>query len=438
MDPFAFFDNRELDLEDLFSDKKPRDDDIAHLFRKLGHCMDKKSNVWWDQSTMEKYLKDNLIPRKLRWDVPINDGLLGNEDIDEWYSFFESKGREIMEFLIKRKQRKLKSLENQIKEIRDKISPFKDTPEYNKHMGELQKNMQKKDLENRNGKKKKYQRDLDDYQNKRVYRWQATLENNVANNSQIDNTGDQNVGARAPYPPNQQQQDGRPPNRGHPPHQYEDKQPYTPLQQPLRRAQMDYDTHQGLNGRRYDNSYQGPPTNQGNWGYGAPHHRGNGFKPYYGGNQYGRGHQSYHTPNRRGAQHSENRSYGPQYNRNQGYQQGTPMRGDRRPPYGGPPAPPPPPPQGYGRFPQYRDEPQRNGVYYSPKPQRTRYDRHTQDQYGVPVYNSYQPLADNSDRYSDESFLGKNRDGFTREGRNPGRGEEDPDEGYSRKRRRED
>lgn len=177
MDPFAFFDNRELDLEDLFSDKKSREDDLAQSFRKLGHCMDKKSNVWWDQSTMEKYLKDNLIPRKLRWDVPINDGLLGKDDIDEWFTFFEGKGREVMEFLIKRKQRKLKLLDNQIKEIRDKIYPLKETPEYIRLMGELQKNMQKKDLENKNGKKKKYIRDLEDYQNKRVYRWQSTLEN---------------------------------------------------------------------------------------------------------------------------------------------------------------------------------------------------------------------------------------------------------------------
>lgn len=52
---------------------------------------------------MEKYLKDNMVPRKLRWDVPINDGLTGEEDIEEWYTFFNGKGREVMEILTKRK-----------------------------------------------------------------------------------------------------------------------------------------------------------------------------------------------------------------------------------------------------------------------------------------------------------------------------------------------
>lgn len=144
MGPFAFFDNRELDLEDLFSDSVNKDNDINQLFRKLGHCMDKKSNIWWDQSTMEKYLKDNMIPRRLRWDIPINDGLTEKDDIEEWYTFFHGKGREVMEFLIARKQRKLKILETQINEIRDKINPFK---EYTKLLADLQRNMQKMDLE---------------------------------------------------------------------------------------------------------------------------------------------------------------------------------------------------------------------------------------------------------------------------------------------------
>lgn len=93
-----------------------------------------------------------------------------------------------MDFLIKRKQRKLKALEVQIKEIRDKINPFKETPEYNKLMGELQKSMQKKDTENRNVKKKKYWRDVEDYQKKQVFHWQSTLANRSIVNPQEQTT----------------------------------------------------------------------------------------------------------------------------------------------------------------------------------------------------------------------------------------------------------
>lgn len=67
-----------------------------------------------------------------------------------------------------------------------------------------------------------------------------------------------------------------------------------------------------------------------------------------------------------------------------------------------------------------------------------RYDRPLQDQYGDPVYNRYQPLEENGDHYPNESFLGKDRDGYTCEIRTPESEEEEPDEGYRKKRGRED
>lgn len=40
-----------------------------------------------------------------------------------------------MEFLIKRKQRKMRAVEAQIKDFRGKIETFKETADYVKHMG---------------------------------------------------------------------------------------------------------------------------------------------------------------------------------------------------------------------------------------------------------------------------------------------------------------
>lgn len=159
---------------------------------------------------MEKYLKDNMVLRKLRWDVPINDGLVGEEDILEWYVFFNSKGKEVMEFLIKKKQRKMRMIESQIKDFRDKIEPFQKSTENAKHMGDLQKNMQKKNLENRNINKNKYLRDVGGYQKKQVFRWQTTVgvvENAAQPNSppgERNTAGDKNVGFKTPQAPRQQ------------------------------------------------------------------------------------------------------------------------------------------------------------------------------------------------------------------------------------------
>lgn len=95
---------------------------------------------------------------------------MGKDDINEWYVFFNGKGKEVIEFLIKRKPRKMRAIETQIKEFRDKIKPHKESDEYTKNMGGLQKNMQKKHIENKNLKKKKYICDLGDYQKKQVFK----------------------------------------------------------------------------------------------------------------------------------------------------------------------------------------------------------------------------------------------------------------------------
>lgn len=50
--------------------------------------MDKQVRTWWDLVTLEKYVGNNMTPRRLRWDVNSNDGLGDKELMDKWYSFF--------------------------------------------------------------------------------------------------------------------------------------------------------------------------------------------------------------------------------------------------------------------------------------------------------------------------------------------------------------
>lgn len=78
-------------------------------------------NSWWDIVTHEKYIEDKIVPRRLRWDVTINDGLLDEESINEWHSFFNGKGPEVLQLLIKRKHRKIEKIDEQISELKEKL-----------------------------------------------------------------------------------------------------------------------------------------------------------------------------------------------------------------------------------------------------------------------------------------------------------------------------
>lgn len=149
MDVFSYVESREIILTDVFSKATVNSNqgDLTFSFRKLGHLFEKKIKTWWDIVSIEQYLSAELIPRRLRWDIPPNDGLLDEESNKEWRGFFVSKGLELLGLLLSHKQRKKKWLESQIKEIADRIEPFKDTAEFIALSGELKAKLIKWDKE---------------------------------------------------------------------------------------------------------------------------------------------------------------------------------------------------------------------------------------------------------------------------------------------------
>lgn len=130
---------------------------------------------WWDVSTFETYLNENIVPRRLRWDIPPNDGLTDQESNDEWSKFFNEKGLELLTFLLQRKQRKTRKLDQNIAEIREELETYKETTEFKTLTTQLNKDFTKKDREVQQRKSKKYIRDTNDFQNDQVFKWQSQL-----------------------------------------------------------------------------------------------------------------------------------------------------------------------------------------------------------------------------------------------------------------------
>ena len=176
MDVFQYLEKRDIKITDVFSRNASEPvNDIAQSFRKLGHLFEKKTKTWWDIVSFEQYLTSKLIPRRLRWDVPPNDGLVDIDSISEWSSFFIKKGMELMELLLVRKQRKLKILNSQINDITTILEPLKDSEEFLKLSGELKNKLVKWDSEIQNKKKKKFIRDWDDFTGvNSIFKWQST------------------------------------------------------------------------------------------------------------------------------------------------------------------------------------------------------------------------------------------------------------------------
>lgn len=80
MDVFSFMDHRNVNLDDVFNvNNKARETDLESLVRKLGHNMEKNVNLWWDTNTFDRYIREKIVPRRLRWNLPPNDGLVDKE-----------------------------------------------------------------------------------------------------------------------------------------------------------------------------------------------------------------------------------------------------------------------------------------------------------------------------------------------------------------------
>lgn len=107
MDVFTYMESRHINLDEVFNPQNhTRKTDLESLMRKLGHHMEKKVNLWWDTNTFERYIRENIVPRRLRWEVPPNDDLMDKEMMGEWFEFFNSKSLECLMFLLERKQKK--------------------------------------------------------------------------------------------------------------------------------------------------------------------------------------------------------------------------------------------------------------------------------------------------------------------------------------------
>lgn len=186
MDVFQFLEQRTVKIDEIFSREVPPEpaNDLFHVFRKLGHLFEKKVKVWWDITTFEQYISAKLTPRRLRWDVPANDGLFDDDSVKEWGDFFMRKGVELMELLLRRKQRKMKSLESQIQDLQVHLEPHKDSEEFLRLSGELKQKLAKWDSETQAKKKKKFLRDLKDYNEGVIFKWQANVPRDPMKESQ--------------------------------------------------------------------------------------------------------------------------------------------------------------------------------------------------------------------------------------------------------------
>lgn len=139
---------------------------------RLKNLMVSEIHTQWDVAFLETYIRLKMVPRSLRWEVCPQKG---ETELEEWFRYFNNAGTDFLQFLVTRKKDKLTRLDLEIKTLKDSLLPYKNGEEYKERTSSLIKTLDKEEREQKIKKRKKYNRDYDDYQASLVFEWQKKI-----------------------------------------------------------------------------------------------------------------------------------------------------------------------------------------------------------------------------------------------------------------------
>ena len=172
MDIFEFRATRVVNTEGVFETFKEGDNDLGGLFMRLKNLTIAELHTQWDIVFLDTYIKHLMVPRSLRWELAPHKG---DNDLEGWYKYFNDSGLSLLKFLGERKTTKLKRLDEEIKLIKEKLTPFMPSEEYSNRSNNLLRILEKEEKEQKTKKKKKFNGDFGDYENNVVFDWQKKL-----------------------------------------------------------------------------------------------------------------------------------------------------------------------------------------------------------------------------------------------------------------------
>lgn len=142
----------------------------------LKPLLHRRMRTWWNKATLENYLTKNLIPRGLRIQVfpsfPIEDQLFRTR----WEEACGNCSKIMMELLIGLNKKELESMEKEIESIQNKLTDLLPQGNMDLYKKELDTQYSVWEKEIKEFKMKKFQRDLRDFQTKKIYKWHHGFE----------------------------------------------------------------------------------------------------------------------------------------------------------------------------------------------------------------------------------------------------------------------
>lgn len=188
MDIFEYHSKRKLAVEEVFDTTSVDSTNLRGTFMRLKNVMIAELHASWDIVFLEKYAQEKMTPRSLRWNISPDQG---DNDLLDWFQFFNGAGISLLNFLIDRKRKKVFRLNKEILEIKERLTPHMQEESYKMYNQELRELITIEEEEQKTKKRNKYLRDLEDYKTSRVFKWQLHM--TPQNDSNTENLNSQEV-----------------------------------------------------------------------------------------------------------------------------------------------------------------------------------------------------------------------------------------------------
>lgn len=152
MDNFDFRSQCNINTEGVFDGNVKQCDEIDGLFLKLKNVLVSELHTGWDVAYLEQYVTQKMVPRSSRWEVnPQKD----ESDLEGWFVYFNKTGVQFLQFLLGKKHNKLKSPNEEITLIKNKLGPYKVHEIYKQKSDQLGLFLEKEDHDQKNQEKEK-------------------------------------------------------------------------------------------------------------------------------------------------------------------------------------------------------------------------------------------------------------------------------------------
>lgn len=150
MDVFEYRTTRSFNTDGVFVTTNT-DSEIGGLFLRLKNRMVTKLHLQWDIAFLEQYNKEHMVPRGLCWDVHPQQG---DWNLEPWFRYLNELGIKFLSFLVDKKQLRRSIIDKGIKDLTDKLTPFKTMSEYIFLSTNLKNHLEKEDRDQRTKKTK--------------------------------------------------------------------------------------------------------------------------------------------------------------------------------------------------------------------------------------------------------------------------------------------